>query len=105
MRQKFLTDRKFIAYWLFNIGLGIPTPYVLIYMIFGFYGFMSPPSMQDRYMAAGVLCVYLLVWFIGNYMCLRKEDRGTKFGMLALSLLPLAISSFISFKIIASISS
>ncbi|MGO4270164.1 hypothetical protein AB4Z22_10010 [Paenibacillus sp. TAF58] len=105
MRQTFLTGRKFIAYWLFNIGLGIPTPYVLIYLIFGFYGFMSPPTIQARYMAAGVLCFYLLVWFVGNYMCLRKEDRGTKYGMIALSLLPLAISSFISFKIMASINS
>lgn len=93
-----------MAYWLFNIALGIPTPYVLIYLIFGFYGFMSPPTMHERYMAAGALCIYVLIWFIGNYMSLRKEDRGTKLGMLVLSLLPLSISSLISFKIITAIS-
>jgi hypothetical protein len=105
MKQTVFTDRRFMAYWLFNIGLGIPTPYALIYMIFGFYGFMSRPTMQERYMALGALCVYILIWFIGNYLILRKEDRGTKLGMLALSPLPLAISAFISFKIIAAVSS
>ncbi|SDO66872.1 hypothetical protein SAMN04487897_11932 [Paenibacillus sp. yr247] len=105
MRQTVFKDRKFMAYWLFNIGLGIPTPYAIIYMIFGFYGFMSRPTLHDRYLALGALCVYLLIWFIGNYIILRKEDRGTKIGMLMLSTLPLAISAFISFKIIAAISS
>ncbi|NOV02835.1 hypothetical protein GC097_22790 [Paenibacillus sp. LMG 31457] len=96
---------KFTAYWLFNIVLGIPTPFVLIFMIFGFYGFMAPSSINDKYMAAGSLLVYLLIWLFGNLLILRKEDRATRIGMLALSPLPIAIAAFCSFKIIATVSS
>ncbi|TXK82703.1 hypothetical protein [Paenibacillus sp. N3.4] len=105
MNQIEKENRRIVVYWLFNIILGIPTPYIFIYLIFGFYGFMSPPTEHERFTALGALVVYILVWFIGNYRCLRSEDRGTKFGMLALSPLPLAVSAFISFKIIAMFSS
>lgn len=92
--------KKFRAYWLFNIIFGIPTPYVMIYMIFGFYGFMSPSSIQDKYMASAVLTMYVLVWLCVNLRILRHEDRGTKLGMLALSPLPIGVAAFCSFKII-----
>ncbi|MDD9271115.1 hypothetical protein ACFPES_29115 [Paenibacillus sp. GCM10023248] len=92
--------RKFRAYWLFNILFGIPTPYVVIFLIFGFYGFMSPSSTQDKYVAAAALILYILVWLIGNIIILRKEDRGTMLGMLALSPLPIGVAAFCSFKII-----
>ncbi|UKS26505.1 hypothetical protein LOZ80_34145 [Paenibacillus sp. HWE-109] len=105
MNQTIFTKRKFQAYWLFNLLLGIPTPYAVIYMIFGFYGFMARPTNQERYMAIAAFCVYVLVWFIGNSIVLRKEDRGTRLGMLVLSVLPLTISAYISFKIMAVISS
>ncbi|MEC0270949.1 hypothetical protein [Paenibacillus anseongense] len=95
---------KFTAYWLFNIVLGIPTPYVLIYMIFGFYGFMAPSSTEQKYMATGALLLYLLVWLFGNLLTLRKEDRTTKLGMLALSPLPIAITAYCCFKLIAALS-
>ncbi|OPH59275.1 hypothetical protein BC351_20375 [Paenibacillus ferrarius] len=105
MNQIIPANRKFMAYWLFNLILGIPTPHVLIYTIFGFYGFMARPAAQERYMAIAALCIYVLVWVVGNYIVLRKEDRGTKLGMLVLSLLPLTVSAYISFKIIAVLSS
>lgn len=96
---------KFTAYWLFNIVLGIPTPYVMIYLIFGFYGFMSPSTTHEKYMAAGALLVYLFIWLFGNLLILRKEDRATRLGMLTLSPLPIAITAYCSFKIIAALSS
>ncbi|MBP1964631.1 hypothetical protein [Paenibacillus aceris] len=96
---------KFTAYWLFNIVLGIPTPFVMIYLIFGFYGFMAPSTTHEKYMAAGALLVYLIVWLFGNLLILRKEDRATRLGMLALSPLPIAITAYCSFKIIAALSS
>ncbi|NEW08081.1 hypothetical protein GK047_18940 [Paenibacillus sp. SYP-B3998] len=101
MYQAGINQRKLTAYWLFNIGLGLPSPSIFIFIIINYYGLMSTPKQLEQYLALGLLIIYLLIWLGGNYLCLRAENWSTRMGMLALSPLLITTSAFIAYKIIA----
>ncbi|MBD0382330.1 hypothetical protein [Paenibacillus sedimenti] len=93
-------QRKLTAYWLFNLILGVPTPFVFVLIIINYYGLLAPAQPHEQILALAVLAIYLLVWLGGNYACLRQESWNTRIGMLALSPLLIAATGFISFKLL-----
>ncbi|MFD0696867.1 hypothetical protein ACFQZT_22630 [Paenibacillus sp. GCM10027628] len=100
MEQQVRKQHKLTAYWLFNLILGVPTPFVFVFIIIGYYGLLSPSQPHEQYVALTIFAVYLAVWLGGNYACLREESWNTRIGMLALSPLLIAASGFISFKLL-----
>ncbi|UJF32796.1 hypothetical protein [Paenibacillus hexagrammi] len=47
----------------------------------------------------GVMIIYAAIWFMGNYLSLRKEDAGTRIGMQLLSPVIIGAVAYVSFQI------
>lgn len=69
--RKMKKRTKNIGFVLWNVLLGVIGTYVMIYCIFGFYGFMSPPKTIDQIRAAFLMLGYLVLWIVGNAMLIR----------------------------------
>ncbi|WP_144027507.1 hypothetical protein [Paenibacillus selenitireducens] len=65
---------KNLGFVLWNVLLGVLGTFVLIYCIFGFYGFISPPNSIERFRAACALFGYLLLWIFGNVLLIRGRS-------------------------------
>lgn len=78
--------------------LGLLFPYVLVGGIILLYGFMGPPTMQQRVYGLVIVCVYLLLVGALNYFSTRTfPERKERYLRLFAHLLAWVLGAAISF--------
>jgi hypothetical protein len=71
------------AWWLlFNVVMGIPSAYALVWAIFKVKGFMTPSTGADKLVGGAVLILYMAVWVGLNLILHRRSSDPIQLKVL-----------------------